>query len=148
MDTAKPFLVIAAVGVGLVAALHLALSARAAELLGSPRAANAVFWSVGALTAIVIMLAGGDGGALRRLGAVPAGLWTAGAMGASIVLAISVIIPRLGTGPTMVALLLGQVLLGAVLSHYGLFGSPTVQLTAVRWLGAALMGAGVWLVVR
>lgn len=147
-DSARPFFVLAAVSVGLVAALHLALSARAAELLGSPRAANAVFWSVGAATALLIMLASGDTASLRRLTNVPPGLWTAGAMGASIVLAISVIIPRIGTGPTMVALLLGQVLLGAVLSHYGVLGSPIVPLTAARWLGAGLMGLGVWLVVR
>lgn len=69
-------------------------------------------------------------------------------MGASIVLAISIVIPRLGTGPTMVALLLGQVLAGALLSHWGLLGSPVVTMTAMRWLGAALMGLGVWLVVR
>lgn len=148
MEATKTAFISAAVGVGLVAALHLALSARAAETLGSPRAANAVFWSVGALTAITIMLASGDSAPLRRIGAVPPLLWTAGAMGASIVLAISIVIPRLGTGPTMVALLLGQVLAGALLSHWGLLGSPVVTMTAMRWLGAALMGLGVWLVVR
>lgn len=71
MEATKTAFISAAVGVGLVAALHLALSARAAETLGSPRAANAVFWSVGALTAITIMLASGDSAPLRRIGAVP-----------------------------------------------------------------------------
>lgn len=148
MVALKAALIPAAVGVGLVAALHLAVGARAAETLGAPRAANAVFWSVGAATALAIMFLSGDTGALRRVSGVPPLLWTAGAMGALIVLAISVLIPRIGTGPTMVALLLGQVAAGAIISHYGWLGSPVTTLSAARWLGVGLMGLGVWLVVR
>ncbi len=136
------------VGLGVVIALHLAMNARAGEMLGSVRAGNFIFWMIGALTGCLIWLASADFAALGRAFQVPAGLWLAGVMGSSLVLGISFAMPRLGVGPTTVGLLLGQLAAGAVISHFGWLSPEAIPLNPVRLAGLGTIAAGVLLVVR
>lgn len=144
----KVFLLAAGVGIGVLAALHLAMNAQVGVILGSVRAANVLFWVIGALTAVCTWAVAGDHAALARAGSVPIELWLAGAIGTAIVLGISTLMPRLGVGPTTVALLLGQVAAAAIISHCGWLGGPVVPLDAGRVAGLVLMGVGVWLSTR
>ncbi len=49
---------------GIILAVHLAMNGRVGAALSNPRVGNAVFWSIGALTAILIGLTGWRTGAL------------------------------------------------------------------------------------
>lgn len=135
------------VGLGVVIAVHLAMNARAGEVLGSPRTGNTIFWAVGAVTGLAIWLAGGEWSALGKVANVPAGLWLAGVMGASLVLGISYAMPRLGVGPTTVGLLLGQLFTGVIMSHFGWLSSEAIPLSAMKLTGVAAMVAGVFMVM-
>lgn len=132
---------------GVVIAVHLAMNARAGDLLGSPRTGNAVFWAVGAITGLLIWLTGGELASLGKVTGVPAYLWLAGAMGASLVLGISYAMPRLGVGPTTAGLLLGQLAAGVALSHFGLLSSEAIPLTLKKIVGVAAMAGGALLLV-
>jgi bacterial/archaeal transporter family-2 protein len=132
---------------GTVIAVHLAMNARVGEILGSPGTGNALFWGIGALMGLVIWLAWGDWAAIRNVGTVPPALWLAGAMGASLVLGIAFVMPRLGVGPTTVGLVLGQVICGALLSHFGWLSQP-IRLDPMKSAGIVTMLVGVWMVIR
>ena len=84
----KTFYFALAFVVGFIIALHLAMNADVGEKIENARAANAVFWTIGAVVAIIIWLASPNRGAITRLKDVNPLLLLAGAMGAALVLAI------------------------------------------------------------
>lgn len=128
---------------GVVLTVHLAMNGAVGVALANPRVANAVFWCIGAVTAVVIGLTGWQAGALGGLSKVNPIMLTAGMMGASLVFAIAWVIPQIGAGPFTLALLAGQIVSGMVISHFGWLGSPVQPLTATNALGAVVMIAGV-----
>jgi transporter family-2 protein len=69
-------------------------------------------------------------------------LLTAGLMGACLVFGIAWLIPQIGAGRLMIALLAGQIVGGLVLSHYGWLGSPQEPVTLTRALGALVVLGG------
>jgi bacterial/archaeal transporter family-2 protein len=97
--------------------------------------------------AVLIGISGWDATVLARMGSVPRWLWTAGAAGSCIVFAVAWLIPRFGAAPTVEVMLVGQLLAGLLLSHYGALGSPVERLNVVRCLGAVIMLAGASLAV-
>ncbi|MCW5978344.1 MAG: DMT family transporter [Bryobacteraceae bacterium] len=128
---------------GVVLAVHLAMNGKVGASIANPRVANAVFWFIGALTAVVIGLTGWRQGALAPIAKVHPLLLTAGALGACLVFAIAWLIPRIGAGPVMISLLAGQILGGLVMSHFGWLGSPVQPVTMMKLLGVLVMIVGV-----
>jgi bacterial/archaeal transporter family-2 protein len=128
---------------GIILALHLAMNGRVGAALNNPRVANAVFWCIGAVGAVIIGLTGWSGGALSGLKEIHPILLTAGLMGACLVFAIAWLIPQVGARAMFITLIAGQVFGGMILSHYGLLGSPIERISPVNVLGAVVMIAGV-----
>ncbi len=143
----KGLLYLLAFGVGLVIAVHLAMNAGVGQKIENARAANAAFWSIGAVVAVFIWLASPDRSAITRLKEVNPLLLLAGAMGAALVLAIAVIIPRIGAGATNVLQLAGQVIAGLFISHFALWSSPQTSITPLKMLGVAVMIGGAYMAV-
>ena len=133
---------------GVVLAVHLAMNGKVGAALNNARVGNALFWCIGAVTALAIGLSGWKQGALDPLGQVNPLLFTAGALGACLVFAIAWLVPRVGAGNLMLALLAGQVLGGLVLSHFGWLGSPVQPISLMKLGGAVLMFGGVFLTTQ
>jgi bacterial/archaeal transporter family-2 protein len=129
--------------IGAVLAIHLAMNGRVGGAIGNPRVANAVFWCIGAVTAVIIGLTGWQEGALNPLSKVHPLLLTAGVLGACLVFGIAWLVPQIGAGPLMITMLAGQILAGLVMSHFGLLGSPVDPITLTKLAGVALMVGGV-----
>ena len=72
----------------------------------------------------------------------------AGFFGLGVIAAISFMIPRIGVAPALIILLAGQLVMGAVLDHFGWLGLAPRPLDAARVLGVAVVLAGVWLTVK
>jgi bacterial/archaeal transporter family-2 protein len=130
---------------GIVLAVHLAMNGKVGASLNNPRVANALFWCVGALAAVIIGATGWKSGAFDGLKDVHPVLLTAGAFGACLVFAIAWLIPQVGAGAVMIALIAGQVLGGMILSHFGWLGSPIKPVSVTNLLGAGVMISGVLL---
>jgi bacterial/archaeal transporter family-2 protein len=81
---------------------------------------------------------GGLGGAFR----VPPWMWAGGAMGLLVVFSITFCQPRIGTTATVAILIAGQLVMGAVIDRYGLFGVDQIAITWQRAVGIGLLGAG------
>jgi bacterial/archaeal transporter family-2 protein len=128
---------------GVVLAVHLAMNSVVGSALRNPRVGNALFWCIGAFAALLIGVTGWRSGALDNLKNVNPILFTAGALGASLVFAIILLMPQVGARGLFLNLLAGQVLGSMILSHYGWLGSPVQKISLVNILGAAVMIFGV-----
>ena len=72
----------------------------------------------------------------------PAWMWTAGLMGAFVVLSITVAGPRIGTTATVALLIAGQLAMGALIDRFGWFGVDQIPLAWPRVLGIVLLAVG------
>ena len=133
---------------GVVLTVHLAMNGAVGAALNNPRVGNALFWCIGAVTALLIGATGWQSGALSGLGAVNPIMLTAGAFGATLVFAIAWVIPQVGAGPFTLALLGGQLISGMVLSHYGWLGSPKQPVVTANLIGVVVMFIGIVLTTR
>ena len=133
---------------GVVLTVHLAMNGVVGTALNNPRVGNALFWCIGAVTAVAIGLSGWQSGALNGLSSVSPIMLTAGAMGASLVFGIAWLIPQVGPGPFTYALLGGQLISAMVLSHYGWLTPEKQPVTPTNLVGVAVLIVGIVLTTR
>ena len=81
---------------------------------------------------------GGLGGAFRA----PAWMWLGGVMGLTVVLAITFAQPRIGATATIGILIAGQLVMGALIDRFGLFGVDQIAISPARLAGIVLLGIG------
>lgn len=143
----KTFYYLLAFVVGMIIAAHLAMNADVGERIENARAANAAFWVIGAVVAVIIWLASPGRSAITRVKDVNPLLLLAGAMGAALVLAIAIIIPRIGAGATNVLQLTGQVIAGILISQFALWSSPRESITVLKVVGIVVMVGGAYMAV-
>jgi transporter family-2 protein len=129
---------------GIVLTVHLSMNGAVGAALNNPRVGNALFWCIGAVTALVIGISGWQQGALDGLKTVNPLMLTAGAMGASLVFGMALLIPQVGPANFFIVLLTGQVITGLVLSQMGWLG-PQQSVSMTQLVGAAIMLVGVYL---
>lgn len=128
----------AGIGIPVLAALNARLGAN----IGSPAAAATILFVVAFLAAGAAALLAGPG-AFRALPGQPGHLFLAGLLVAFYVLSITWIAPTFGVGNAVFFVLLGQVASAAAIDHFGLFGAPVTEVSPLRLMGIAVMGAGV-----
>jgi transporter family-2 protein len=106
---------------------------------------------VGGLTLLVVFLyrtSGSLGTSLLSLKEVPPMLYIGGVLGTVYITAVAVLIPKVGVANTMIAVILGQVLLSLLLDHYGILGVEVREIGWPRIVGASLVLLGLVLVVK
>jgi transporter family-2 protein len=81
---------------------------------------------------------GGLGGAFRS----PAWMWLGGVMGLTVVFTITFAQPRIGATATIGILIAGQLVMGALIDRFGLFGVEQIAISRARLAGIALLGIG------
>jgi bacterial/archaeal transporter family-2 protein len=92
---------------------------------------------------VLILVAARQGlGGLPNAFKTPAWMWIGGLMGLTVVTAITFAQPRIGATATIGILIAGQILMGAVIDRFGLFGVDQIAISPVRALGIALLGIG------
>ena len=128
--------------IGFVLTLHLAMNSQVGAIVKNQKMGNAMFWTIGAITAIVIGLTGWDPTVFTRLKEVPVWLLTAGIMGGLLVFGIAWAMPQLGAGTAFVLMIAGQVISGMIFSHFGLLGSPVEPISMIKIIGVVLLIAG------
>lgn len=85
-------------------------------------------------------------GSLLRVFQAPAWQLTGGLPGAVLVWAAILSVPRIGVLSTVLAMILGNLLMAAVIDNYGWFGAPLTPFTLRRLLGLCLVLAGLFLI--
>jgi len=138
----KIHLFVLTIFLGVILAVHLAMNGKVGAVIANPRVGNAVFWCIGAVTAVIVGFTGWKAGALSPIADINPWLLTAGVLGALLVFAIAWLIPEVGAGPVMIALLAGQVVGGLMMSHFGWLGSPVEPITLMKAIGTLVMIGG------
>lgn len=141
-----PHLVAALVGAGLTVQVGMNAAVRVA--IGSPVLAAIVNFLVGLGALLLVAVASGARWAPGSTAAIPAWAWFGGLLGATYVGANIVLGPRLGAVTLMALTIAGQMLAALAVDHYGIVGFPQSPVTPSRLLGAALLVAGVLLIMR
>ncbi len=129
--------------IGIMLTVHLAMNGKVGAVLDNARVANALFWCVGAVAAVVIGITGWNPQVLAALKHTEPILLIAGAIGACLVFGIAFLIPRIGAARLTLIMLAGQIFGGLVLSQFGWLGSPREPISVRATLGAIVMFVGV-----
>jgi transporter family-2 protein len=88
------------------------------------------------------------GGRLGGWQSLPWYVLLSGVLGMVVVAAMAYIIPRIGAAPAVVIIVAGQLMVGSLLDHLGLFGLAMKPIDLQRAVGLLTVFLGVWLTVR
>jgi bacterial/archaeal transporter family-2 protein len=133
--------VLGGVAVGLQGPIAGAMSGR----VGGAASSLAIHASGAVFSGLLVLARGGEN--LRNWRQVPWFMWGAGALGVVLYLTLSLTFPRLGAAVSLTCIIVGQVIAGLVMDHFGLLG-PMRPLDLGRIAGAAVLLAGAYLIYR
>ena len=127
---------------GLAGAVQVAVMGRFGSRIGVVEALTFATAVQLVLSCAILLVAragvGGLGGAFRS----PPWMWAGGVMGLTVVFAITFAQPRIGATATIGILIAGQLVMGAVIDRFGLFGVDQIAISWPRALGIVLLGVG------
>ena len=131
-----------AVLAGLAGSVQVAVMGRFGGAVG---VVEAVAFSTGVqlVFAVAILLAARGGlGGLHHIGATPPWMWIGGLMGLTVVGSITFAQPKIGATAVIGILIAGQLVMGAVIDRFGLFGVHQIAISVPRAIGIVLLGIG------
>jgi transporter family-2 protein len=91
---------------------------------------------------VLLAIRGGGIGGLRHVASTPAWMWIGGLMGFTVVTSITFAQPRIGATAVIGILIAGQLVMGAVIDRFGLFGVEQIAISPARAAGIVLLGIG------
>ena len=78
----------------------------------------------------------------------PAWQLVGGLFGATVVFNTILCVPHIGVLPTLMAMILGNLIMGCIIDHFGWFGIPVNLFTWRRFLGVLLVLLGLFIAFR
>ena len=142
-------LLLVALAVGGLIPIQTAANSRLRLSVGNKPVVSALISFSVALLVAVIATAVLRGNPVPQFSAdVPWWGWLGGVMGVCFVLGNILLFPRLGALETVVLPILGQVVMGLLVDRFGLLGAPAMPVSWMRVLGAAVVFAGIVVVLR
>jgi transporter family-2 protein len=133
--------VLGGIAVGMQGPIAGAMSQR----VGGAASSLAIHVSGAVLSALVLL--GRHGENLRNWRQVPWYLWGAGGLGVLMYLTLSLTFPRLGAAVAITCIIVGQLIAGLVMDHFGILG-PVRPMDLSRLAGAAVLLCGAYLIYR
>jgi len=132
---------IGGIGVGIQSPMGGVMSGRV-----GPAASSLIVHVSGAILSLALLLArrGENIGDWRAL---PPYMFLLGVFGVLIMLTLSHTLPRLGAGSAITLVILGQLIAGMVIDHFGFF-SAARPIDLTRVIAAVLLGIGGYLMVK
>jgi bacterial/archaeal transporter family-2 protein len=91
---------------------------------------------------VLLAIRGGGIGGLRHVGSTPPWMWIGGLMGFTVVTSITFAQPRIGATAVIGILIAGQLVMGAMIDRFGLFGVEQIGISPARAVGILLLGIG------
>ena len=143
------FAVILGVLIGAGLACQTAVNSRLRTFLGSPFLASTVSFVVGTLFLLVLLIAGGETPWISEevFRHEPTWVWIGGLLGATGLTINILLFPRLGSVQTAVMPLVGQMVMGMLIDHFGWLKASRHVFNHWRMLGTVLMLIGIVLAV-
>lgn len=131
---------------GCMAALQPPINAALGRTVGVLESGLISF--AGGTAALALLVLWRGRGSLARVADTPAWQWVGGLLGACMVVSAIVAVPRVGATVTLLGMILGNLVMAALIDHYGWFGLEPLPLDRRRLLGLLLVLAGAALAAR
>ena len=123
--------------------VQFAANKRLEDSLHSSALAVAIAFAIGAIVTLALAMTGLFGkGTLSGAAGAPWWTWIGGAISVAVVLASVIALPKAGAEAVIAATVVGQLVSGAVLDHFGWLGVPKIPFNLWRALGTALLIGG------
>jgi transporter family-2 protein len=135
---------------GLLAGIAIGIQGPLTSLIGQrlgPLESVFIVHLGGAIAAAVPLLAL-RGGVLGQWHTLPWYAFLSGALGLIIVTMITFTMPRLGSTATVALAVVGQLIIGVTIDHFGLLGVAVRPVDLSRVLGVLVLLVGVYLIIR
>ena len=144
-DSATVLWSCAGIAFGMCSAVQTALLGKLGVALGSPVKASLASFVVG-LISLAIVVAFVDrtyslGDALKK--GNPWWMWAGGLLGATLVMCNAYLSAHIGTGMTVMLVLLGQVGGGLLVDRFGLLGVPRKPVAGIQYVGVLVAIVGI-----
>lgn len=130
---------------GMCQATQVAVNGYLGTVLGSAIESALVSFTVGTIALFVLLQLTrtkwrGINGAGEKN---PWWMWTGGVIGATVIFSTAFLGPLIGTGVTVVVMLLGMMLASLLIDAFGFFNGPKRRIQVIQLLGLAVIMAGV-----
>ena len=138
------------IAVGLMGGIAVGTQAPIAGAMGQRvgGASSSLIVHLGGAIASLLLLVARRGEQFQEWRNLPWYMLGCGAFGLVLYLSLSHTIPRVGATAAIAMLIVGQLLAGVVIDHFGAFGISTRPLDPDRIAAVALLLAGAYLMVR
>jgi len=137
-----------AVAAGLAGSVQVAVMSRLGERIGVVEALGFATLLTAAVALVGLLLVRRSVSGYERALHQPWWMLTGGLLGLLIVFTVTYAGPRIGVAATVGILIAGQLVMGAAIDRFGLFGSQRIGLHWERLLGIALLAVGAALSLR
>jgi transporter family-2 protein len=131
-----------AVLAGLAGSVQVAVMGRFGSRIGVVEALTFATAVQLAFSVAILLVARGGTGGLDGAFRAPAWMWLGGLMGLTVVFTITFAQPRIGATATIGILIAGQLVMGALIDRFGLFGVAQYDISWPRAVGIVLLAAG------
>ena len=102
----------------------------------------------GVVVALVQLLLFQGGGKLSEWKSLPWYVYLAGVLGLVVFAAVTYLIPQIGATTTMMLIIVGQFIIGAVMDHFGWFEMAVRPFSLTKLIGLVVMLIGAWIAIR
>lgn len=135
--------------VGLIIPFQGIVTASLSQKLDHPYASAFVnFFGGTIIFVIAIMFSSASFPTIKKLGTVPWYLYTGGVVGSIFILGALFALPKIGSTAFFGLVVLGQLLMTALVDHYGLLGMPVHKIDVYRVLGVLLLLTGCYFIIK
>ena len=131
---------------GVAAALQATLASFMGQRVGLM--ASVFIIHLGGTLFAAALLLGQGGGNIAQWRMLPWYVLGAGTLGVGILSSVNYAIPRLGVGTTITLFVAAQLMVGALVDHFGLLGTAVRPFDVTRTFGAVTLLVGTWLMLR
>ena len=83
---------------------------------------------------------------VKLIQTVPWHLFTPGIIGATFVIVTILLLPKIGAANSLMAMVVGQLLISITIDHFGMFNVPEINVSVTRIIGALLLLSGLYLI--
>jgi transporter family-2 protein len=131
---------------GVAVGIQVPIAGAMSERIGGTASSFIVHLSGAVLSGALLFLRGGE--KIREWQSLPWYMLIAGLWGLVLYLTISVTLPRLGGATVIMLVIVGQLIAGAVIDHFGWLNVPVHPISVTRILGIGVLLVGGWLIAR